>query len=488
MSIISRLFIFFLLYSMKNEVFSNSHSHKHKNHHHFHHAVVDDATHKLALEAKPKTINTLSGLTVDSRDKQPENKCSDHTECDKGFRCDDEIGYCVEIPKCQAWEGRENGDKHGQCLPCRSDTDCGWYKYITQQNENETSETFLDHCWPDGACRNVPPFFIMTFIKTQTSDNVSNATSSIEANNLPVVKPASKFTRGQTICASVIPTAGDKRKYLEVSIKRLEICALKQTAELSKYHRSLQKKRIREEMKKMTEGGTATQKQQSILEAEQKYLSNPYEGIVPYDSLFHDTTGCRSDKNAIRVYTVYDKTKSTKKKGVYDYQQFNAFEEKGLPGTSTVCFQALPISPSNVPVYMEFTVTIENAQQYSYMENEMNEQEIREIKSQFEAFGLKITENDYDDNGDKRISGDGGSVDINQNIAKWQGVVPTSHDVEMFIRCPGGKEFDGVAGICERPSVAKELFFWVLIGFVVITIIGTVIFVFEYNKYQMHLE
>jgi hypothetical protein len=202
---------------------------------------------------------------------------------------------------------------------------------------------------------------------------------------------------------------------------------LKQTAAFSNYRRNLQ-----------------------VSGEGEKEETFPYDGIKPYDALFHENTGCRSDPNTIRVYTVYNRDDK-----IADFHHFEAFEETGLPGTSTVCFDALPISPSSVPVYMEFTVAVEPS------DAEIPEHEERDVVGQLKAFGA----------GEK-----------GEGETPWRGVVATSHDVELFIGCPGGKEFDGVAGICERPSVASELFFWVLLLAFVILIGGSIWFVFEYKK------
>jgi hypothetical protein len=246
-------------------------------------------------------------------------------------------------------------------------------------------------------------------------------------NATPMVEPASAFIRGQTMCASVIPSAGDQRDHLDVQIRKLQLCALKQTAAFSNYRRNLQ-----------------------VSGEGEKEETFPYDGIKPYDALFHENTGCRSDPNTIRVYTVYNRDDK-----IADFHHFEAFEETGLPGTSTVCFDALPISPSSVPVYMEFTVAVEPS------DAEIPEHEERDVVGQLKAFGA----------GEK-----------GEGETPWRGVVATSHDVELFIGCPGGKEFDGVAGICERPSVASELFFWVLLLAFVILIGGSIWFVFEYKK------
>jgi hypothetical protein len=364
--------------------------------------IVDLNIHKQVLSTK---------VDVDAR--TPEYECVDDTECDRGYRCAE--NHCVEIPQCKPWQGRENGDRHGACLECRSDTDCGWWSKGEEK-----------HCWPDGACRSVPPFYIMTFIK-----DYQNATR--------VVEPASTFIRGQTMCASVIPSAGDQRDHLDVRIRKLQMCALKQTAAFSDYRRGLR-----------------AAERKDAEEGRQEGAVFPYDGIQPYDALFHETTGCRSDPNTIRVYTVYDQDEK-----IADFHHFEAFAESGLPGTSTVCFDALPISPSTVPVYMEFTVSVKPS------DAEIQEHEQQDVVGQLKAFGV-AGKNGKDENGKKHQS--------------WRGLVATSQDIELFIGCPGGKEFDGVAGICERPSVAHELFFWVLLLSFVVLIAGSVFFVFEYKR------
>lgn len=239
------------------------------------------------------------------------------------------------------------------------------------------------------------------------------------------------------MCASVIPSAGDQRDHLDVQIRKLQMCALKQTAAFSNYRRGLR---------------AAEEEEEEVF---------PYDGIQPYDALFHETTGCRSDPNTIRVYTVYDRDEK-----IADFHHFEAFEEIGLPGTSTVCFDALPISPSTVPVYMEFTVSVKPS------DAEIQEHEEHDVTGQLKAFGI-AEEGGKEEKGKKEES-------------SWRGLVATSHDIELFIGCPGGKEFDGVAGICERPSVAHELFFWVLLLSFVVLIAGSIFFVFEYKK--VHAE
>ena len=354
--------------------------------------------------------------------------CVDDTECDRGHRCVLETRSCASIPKCEPWEGRENGHRYGECIACRSDSDCGW--------------TANDHCWPDGGCRSSPPFFIMTFVRSE------NGTRS-------KVESATSFGRGQTMCASVVASAADERDHLDVSVKRVQMCALKQTARISKYRKGLKKKELHTK-KKLFKGGEEEVRKEAEL---QHRIDYPYDGIEPYDALYHESTGCRTDKKSLRVYTLYDddRSKGKKKSAFIDYHHFDAFEEAGLPGTSTICFQALPISPRNVPVYMEFVVEVSRS--------DLGDDESPRL---LEAFGL-------DGKGKGKKS-------------TWKGVVPTSQGVDLFISCPGGKEFDGVAGICERPSVANELYFWVFLVSFAVLVTGSVIFVFSCNEAQKHAE
>jgi len=391
-------------------------------------------------------------------------ECVDDTECDRGHMCDSETRVCVQIPQCEPWEGRENGHRHGDCIMCRSDTDCGWYKSknVGSGSELEKENTY---CWPDGVCRTVPPLFIMTFVKKKVP--VRNSTAPSSDTNV-VVEPASAFTRGQTMCASVIASAADNRVHLNVSITRIQICALKQTARLSRYRKDLKEKKLANKKKRLVsqkfdESLTQTERtfmlNEQELELEQQ-IAYPYDGIDPYDPLFHESTGCRTDKTALRVYTVYSAGKSS----VADYHHFDAFEEVGLPGTSTVCFQALPISPRSVPVYMELEVAVSRSK-----DAVENKEEREQLAGLFKAFGLN-------------------NADSSSGKEQWNGLVPTSPNFKLFIGCPGGKEFDGVAGVCERPSVAKEMYFWVLLFGIVIMFAGIVVFFVEYNKAQQHLQ
>lgn len=478
------------------------------------------------------------------------SQCYDDTECDKGYICSKETHTCQYIQVCDAISGRMHGLRHGECIPCTTDNECGWQPDNTamkkrtgqqqeqQQRKEEEPMSLIpgrkDHCWPDGGCRHTEPFKLITFKVTK---NGNEHTSSVAGNNNEgtssygayhtdasfflqhySVAPSKRFSKGDRMCITVAPNIEqEKTAWLSIDIMKLEMCASKTYFEgsisSSPYHRE----RLEQEI----------QHQQSQIHPYQRKPDIFYPGIIHYDPKKPSTTGCRTNNNQIRKYTVFTKSEKNpndmkdhtkhKKNELFailamgnghdnDDNKKHHFHPSTeistiTSGGDTVCFDAVPVTAKDVPIYVEATIRVSSPAGSRVGVGHAGSSNVS-IEDQKMMLEMLYGIHNDDDN------------DINNNHY-WRGIVASekfksttqyhnyqyydfnngdddgsndyhsyTNDDGIFVNCDSGTKFNGVAGLCEAPTIANQVFFWVLIANTLVIIGGSILFVFALKKHK----
>jgi len=402
--------------------------------------------------------------------------CADDTDCGKGYRCPPATHECTKIPDCLANSGREHGARHGECIRCTSDAECGWFPGAA-----------YDFCWPDGACRDVPPFRILsTRIAPEDGDGVLDG-----------------VRQGDRVCVTVSPVV--RQDLFRVDVTRLDLCAS------SLYFRGAHAPVVPGVDKSLgrivdKEGlGRIVDKEglggKEDLDQDNGFAAYRYPGILYYDADNPGTSGCRTDPDRVRVHTVFKqsakKTRARAGSAAYDGEHTSDkrhhFHTTTLStvtkGQDTVCFDARAMTAPDVPIYIQAKVDVAPARTKG--DRELSPDQLIGL---YRVYALL-----HDDNAD----------------AEWSGVVPSPRrrvpeassgeppiplhsafvsaadadaSAQMFVSCPTGVKFDGVAGVCEQPSVSKNLFFWMLIASVIALIVGSVLFAIRLRAHNEHMR
>lgn len=521
------------------------------------------------------------------------SKCYDDTECEKGYICSKETNTCQFIQVCDLISGRSHGLRHGECIPCTSDYECGWQperttmmnagiKSVVPIDKNEpesdnnnnnnnknagvgnhnnkenkmyytsTTSTRMDHCWPDGGCRQTEPFRLITFKVTKNSDIMREPEI---INNGPPgysVVPARKFSKGERMCVTIAPNIEEsKASWLSIDIMKLEMCASNayfeglgkgETRLKSSSHINQRQETLKREI----------EQQQNQLHHYQRKPDFFYPGIVHYDPAKPSTTGCRTDNNRVRKYTVFTKSEKNlndmkdhtkhKKNELFtiismdDNHHFHPSTEISTitSGGDTVCFDAIPITAKDVPIYVEATIRVSPGSGDSQRNQSSSQQpaSIQDQKLMLEMlYGIHngnvgINKEDTFQGKEDESNRHGKGFKVASNVY-WQGIVASDkfkrnvpqslneynggagggdstlygyyhHHVEyedyehdddddgngIFVNCDTGTKFNGVAGICEAPTIANQVFFWVLIANTLVIIGGSILFVLALRKHN----
>jgi hypothetical protein len=408
--------------------------------------------------------------------------CADDTECDRGYRCSPATQECTKIPDCLPNSGRQHGLKHGECIPCSSDDECGWFPGAG-----------LDFCWPDGGCRDVPPFRIFSTRVVTTNGTVSMSNQHIESTG--------NVNEGDRTCLSVVPTF--REDLFHVDIIQLDLCAS------TLYFKGRNSPVIPGTDK--SQDATISFNDVRDYENKKRIL---YPGIIPYNPDNPGTTGCRTDPDRVRVHTVLREGPTH---DVGNNEQFTKDMVDGrhhfhpsilssvTMGKDTVCFSAKAITAPDVPIYIEATidVTPDTSVHHASMSGDKQKRDVLsedEVEGLYRVYGLTVDDPSLPMEWKGIVSSPRRYAPAPTTISLTNGFAPslattgsgspiTSED-SMYVSCPGGTKFDGVAGICEQPAVSKDLFFWLLIASTIVLIIGSVLFIVRlksHNEYMMHL-
>lgn len=376
--------------------------------------------------------------------------CEEDSDCARGYRCSTATQECTKIPDCIPSSGREHGQRHGSCILCSSDSECGWLRGAG-----------ADFCWPDGACRTSPPFKI---VSTLVGSNVNTSSSN-------------SARQGDRICLTVVPTFVED--LFRVDIIQLDMCASTLYFQGAKssvapgVDKSLNKKGADNEI--------------------------TYPGISPYDPDSPGTTGCRTDPEYVRVHSVFSKTRKgheTKKGGetfvrtsVDGTHHFHTSVLSSVTaGDDTVCFDARAITAPDVPVYIQAKVKVSAS--HGGQEDISKEEE----EGVYRVYGLR-RHSTWEGTvvSPSKPSPEISTIRLSNGLApvlssKMGETGPVTTEDSMFVSCQVGTTFDGVAGLCESPNVSKDLFFWMLIVSVVVLIMGSVLFVVRLKAHNEYMQ
>lgn len=407
-------------------------------------------------------------------DQAPVVFCVDDTDCARGYRCSAATQECTKIPECLPNSGREHGLKHGECLPCTTDDECGWF-----------TGAAYDFCWPDGACRDVQPYRLFF-----TRVDAVNRTASVQ-----------RVAEGDRVCVSVVPAF--REDLFHVDVRRLDLCAS-----------TLYFAGADTPVAAGTDRAAAWYQQRGALHAAHLAVTSEnqdiqYPGILPLDPDRPGSTGCRTDPDRVRVHTVFRKARAAaaaepatgggERAAADEVDGRHHFRPSVLSsvtaGFDTVCFDAKAVTAPRVPIYIEAKVDVTPAT--SVWEPARADAAL----SQDEILGLYRVYGLLGDDLEWRgvVSSPRRTAPAPSTIALLDGLSPALSNLpgmggpapsSMFVACPLGAKFDGVAGICEQPGVSNDLFFWILIASAIVLVAGAVLFVVQlksHNEYMMYL-
>lgn len=453
--------------------------------------------------------------------------CMSEIDCPAKHMChigEDEpaktIGFCRPIPKCYEDSGRLGGNKIGDCVLCSTQEQCGWY------SDNQ-------YCWPDGTCRQDPPYFVYT-------------TSFDDPDTLKT-----NFTDGEEGCISIgLNVPEILGKYFSIDITEVRECAIRKNIDPRWYG-------------KHTMHGKRA----------------PF-AIEPYDPTNHKKTGCRTDDPRIHtslIYSVdrdkpidvdsygrhqigkkslrkgdkfvvsvqqnsvngrvskgdtvlvyYDKEEAAEKgdnkdeNSKYSHRYGTKIIYKNPNGMVTLCWMEKAISPKDIPVYIEAEITVTasdvppEADIVVLEKGTVEEQEIEKMEEAKEgiekgeerekegletrnfdvegyherlqlsyldllySFGVKEITTESEENvvvieglTDETSSENESTLKTTYSTSNL--LIPCGEYVHTWVDCPDNTKFDGVAGICETPG----LDYWVHVA-ILITSALTLIFLFIY--------
>jgi hypothetical protein len=399
--------------------------------------------------------------------------CLDDTDCEKGYRClmHSTIRECVKIPECMDNSGRENGGKYGECVACIGDEECGWFSNY-------------DYCWPDGACREYPPFKMYTFVTKRHDD---------ERGEEVVIEKSNKATQGERVCLSVVPWI--KEEAFSLDISHLELCA----SSLYNFgkHRKILKALDRSLSKKKG------------LDDERRAPDIHYPGIIHFDPNMPMNTGCNTDPSHVHTYTVFtigkgedamkDHTPNREvqtRRFFRDPHHFHPSMEVSTitGGGDTVCFDAVAITAPDIPIYIQAEIRLKPSSSSPHIDANTTKDDTEALHSVYGLYN-SLYDADYKPSKiDYEWSGTVASpkfVDVYHGGAKRgeeRVYLDTRDSSGLFVNCPSGTKFDGVAGFCQRPTVTNSVFFWVLLASGVAFIVGAVFFAIHLTIHKANIQ
>ena len=344
--------------------------------------------------------------------------CYRDVECGKGEYCDTESKGCSVIPQCEPWQARKDGDDYGACVSCRYDLECNWTVDFGRSNDHS-------HCWRgDGVCRQKPPFVMGTYSWDRKYD--------AKKGFIDTLTPSKKFSQGKVMCFVVAtPFPPEYAHYLRVSLDRVQLCALRQTA----YEALI---RLEESRRVEDHHGIVG--------------VHKHHGIIPYDAEDHDNTGCRTASGHRLNHHVLQAPVH-----IDDEHPLNTTFEivDSETGSSALCISAKAISPDSIPVYVETTVSIEPQDEaIRTLLASDNEDMASQVTQMLQAYGISSSSSV----GKRGVAfPPAGPTDPQ---SRHTTLVVSDLDDEAYVLCPHGSHFDGHHGHCASSHFQGEFYLW----------------------------
>jgi|SRR6056297_1203263 len=411
--------------------------------------------------------------------------CFEDVDCDRGLICSKTTMVCEPVDDCPFTFGRKDGHKHQECILCKDDSECGWQPNIPSLDDgNEMISKRLDYCWPDGQCREYPPFSVNIF-KIETNDTLDQENSDIS------VISTNKFSKGERACVTVSPWFKEESPFMKIDITSIQLCVSKQyfNGKILSYNTT----------------------------AKHLYQRKPdihYPGIIHYDATNPHNTGCQTHEGNIRSYIVYSSNElRTGKKGRTDWlrvsQDANHFHPSSkftsiTKGKDTVCFDVMPMTNPNIPIYMQTEISVHrvlldkprnnnNNNSEFHQERELDHQEILNsmygVSNSSKSLVWKgvVASPKFRSKWKEESAMESSQNTVKKNYEEYNNNNDDDDDGGLFVDCGRGTKFNGVAGLCESPSISNQLYFWTLLGSTLILIAGTIIFVIQINTHNKNI-
>lgn len=434
-------------------------------------SAEDSESESISPVSIEPSLHTLS--VEDTFAKDDSLGCFEDVDCDKGHRCSPSTLSCEPIDQCSFRMGRREGLKHGECILCKDDSDCGWQPDVVSPEDGHVVSKRLDYCWPDGLCREYPPFTLSVFKVSENADNnTTNPSLSIQDTR--------RFSKGDRVCVTVTPWFKEEAPHMKIDVDKLELC-------VSKHHFD----------GRIDKHGSSNPKYTNHVY--QRAPETTYPGILPYDANRPAETGCATPGGHIRSYIVFsDKTGKDSGVGRADWlrvakddNHFHTSMEFGsiTAGKDTVCFDAIPMTHEQVPIYMQLKVTLSSVDVVNVSKDHQKILDSIYGTADTGTWSGVVCSPKWKET--RTATQPSSDAQLTQGYDGYHVEEEDDDDDDgLFVDCGIGTKFNGVAGLCESPSVSNQLYFWTLLGSTCVLIAGTIIFVIQlisHNKNLLHL-